>query len=287
MPINQDIINLYDSFTHGVIDRRAFMERLAKLAGGVAAATAILTALQNNYAVAGMITEDDARLIISTAYYPGPDGRTNVYAASPKESAKRGSVIVIHENRGLNAHIKDIARRMALEGFNAIAPDLLSTSGGTPADENTARDLIGKLDPAKAADALSDLVAPLRAGPHSNGKIGAVGFCWGGGMASQLAVRAPGLGAAVAYYGPQPAAADVPGIKASLMLHYAGKDERINGGIPAFEAALKAAKTDYQLFIYDGVQHAFNNDTNAARYDKTAAELAWSRTVTFLKAKLA
>ena len=287
MPISQDIINLYDSFTHGVIGRRAFLDRLAKLAGGATAATMMLAALQNNYAVAGLIAEDDGRLAISTAFYPGPDGKTNVYIASPKATAKRPSVIVIHENRGLNAHIKDIARRIALEGFNAIAPDLLSTTGGTPADEDKARDLIGKLDPAKAADTLSDLIAPVRARADSNGKIGAIGFCWGGGMTNQLAVRAAGLGAAVAYYGPQPDTADVPKIKAALMLHYAGKDERIGAGIPAYEAALKAAKTDYQLFIYEGVQHAFNNDTNAARYDKTAAELAWSRTVTFLKAKLA
>lgn len=287
MPISQNIINLYDSFTHGVIDRRAFMERLTKLAGGATAATVLLATLQNNYALAGIVAEDDARLAAGLTTLPGPDGAIKTYVASLKDIAKRPAIIVVHENRGLNAHIKDIARRVALEGFIAIAPDLLSSAGGTPANEDTARDMIGKLDAAKAVTALVAAVAYAKGLANASGKVGAIGFCWGGGMTNQLAVHAPDLAAAVAYYGPQPTAADVPKIKASLMLHYAGKDERIGAGIAAYEAALKAAKADYQLFVYDGVQHAFNNDTNAARYDKIAAELAWARTVTFLKAKLA
>jgi carboxymethylenebutenolidase len=286
-PIPQDAINLYDAFTHGTLDRRSFMERLSLLTGSATAATVLLGRLQNNYAHAAMIAENDPRLAIEEASFDSPDGPIKAMVASPKGGAKTPAVLVIHENRGLNPHIRDVARRMALEGFVAIAPDGLTPEGGTPTNEDAARDLIGKLEPAKANGRFLAAVAFGKAHPLSTGKVGAVGFCWGGGMANALAVGSPDMIAAVAYYGRQPAAADVPKIKGAVMLHYASKDDRINAGIADYEAALKAAKTDYQLFMYDGAQHAFNNDSNPARYDKTAADLAWGRTIAFLKAKLA
>ena len=197
------------------------------------------------------------------------------------------AVIVIHENRGLNDHTRDVARRAALEGFVALAPDFLSPAGGTPADEDQARELIGGLDQAMLTGNLVATAEFLRGHEDATGAVGVVGFCWGGGMALRLAVADPALNAAVAYYGSQPAAADVPAIKAKLMMHYAGLDDRINAGIPAFQAALDAAGTDYQIFVYDGVNHAFNNDTSEARYDKAAADLAWGRTIGLFKESLA
>jgi len=194
---------------------------------------------------------------------------------------------VVHENRGLNPHIEDIARRLALDNFIAFAPDALFPLGGYPGNEDQARDLFGKLDQAKTREDFLAAAGWLRGRSDGNGKMGAVGFCWGGGMVNRLAVNAPDLTAAVAYYGPQPDPKDVPRIKAQLMLHYAGKDERINGGIAAYEAALKAANIPYTLFIYEGVDHAFNNDTNAARYNKEAADLAFGRTIEFLRKTLA
>jgi carboxymethylenebutenolidase len=192
-------------------------------------------------------------------------------------------VIVIHENRGLNPHIEDVTRRMALEGFVALAPDFLSPQGGTPSDDDQARQLFAKIDMnAVVADAVAT-VTFLERDPRTNGKVGVVGFCWGGGVVNQLAVASPDLVAAVAYYGAQPDAADVPKIKAKLMLHYAGLDDRIDAGIPAYEKALKAAGVQFQIYMYEGANHAFNNDTAAARYDKAAADLAWSRTVAFFK----
>jgi carboxymethylenebutenolidase len=199
---------------------------------------------------------------------------------------KLPAVIVIHENRGLNGHIEDIARRLAKEGFVALAVDFLSPLGGTPKDEDKAREMFGKLEPAQTVANAVAAVAFLERDPLTNGKVGAVGFCWGGGLANQLAVNSPDLKAAVAYYGMQPAAADVAKIRAKLLLHYAGLDKRINEGIPAYEKALKAAGVDYQIFVYEGANHAFNNDTSAARYDKEAADLAWSRTIAFLRQNL-
>jgi carboxymethylenebutenolidase len=192
-------------------------------------------------------------------------------------------VIVIHENRGLNPHIKDVTRRMALEGFLAFAPDYLSLSGGTPSDEDQARDMIGKLTVDDTLTVSEAAVAFLATRPDSTGKVGAVGFCWGGGQVNQLAVAEPKLAAAVAYYGRQPAADQVPNIQAAMLLHYAGLDEGINKGIADYEKALKASAKTYELYMYEGVNHAFNNDTNAARYNKEAADLAWGRTVAFLK----
>ena len=283
--MNQQIIDLYDRFTHGELDRRDFLERLAKIAGSSAAALALLPLLTNDYARAETVAADDPRLVTNTIYYQASPTRIAAYMARPKEQKTLPSVIVVHENRGLNPHIKDVARRLALEGFGTYAVDLLSPLGGTPADEDKARDMIGKLDPAETAEHVASLVPILAGSPGSNGKVGAIGFCWGGGMVNRLAVLSPRLNAAVVYYGEQPPAAQVPKIKAPLLLQYAGLDQRVDAGIPAFEKALKANHKQYELFVYPGVNHAFNNDTSN-RYDKAAADLAWSRSVAFLKREL-
>jgi carboxymethylenebutenolidase len=282
--ITQDMINAYDEYTHLTLDRRGFMEKLAKLAGSGAAAAAIAPMLAASSAQAAIVEEADARLEISDVTYPGSGGDVKGYLALPKErTGKLPGVIVIHENRGLNAHIKDVARRMALEGFAALAVDFLSPVGGTPDNEDTARDMIGKLDGGQTTANAAASLAFLKGHEAVNGKAGAIGFCWGGGLVNSLAVSDPGLAAGVAYYGRQAATADVPSITAPLMLHYGGLDERINAGIPEFEAALKSAGKTYEIFVYDGANHAFNNDTSEARYNKAAADLAWSRTVEFLK----
>ncbi len=208
------------------------------------------------------------------------------YLVTHKEFPKAGGVIVISENRGLNPHIKDVARRLAAEGFLTLAPDYLSIKGGTPSDEDKARELIGTLTPEETVAISKASLATLAARPDCTGKVAAVGFCWGGGKVSELAVNEPALAAGVAYYGAQPKADQVPAIKAPLLLHYAGLDERINAGIPAFEKALKDNGKQYELHVYEGANHAFNNDTNAARYNKDAAELAWSRTLEFLRKNL-
>ncbi len=280
--MDQKIINLFDRFTHGGMNRRDFMEKLSLLAGSTAAATAILPLLENNYAQADILPENDPRISTQMIEFPGGKG----YLATPKAAGKYPGVLVIHENRGLNPHIKDIARRLAAEGFSALAPDYLQPQGGTPDDADKARDMIGTLTPADILATSKAGLAAAIANPSSNGKSGAVGFCWGGGAVNNLAVNDPTLSAGVAYYGQQPDAADVAKIKAPLLLHYAGLDDRIDAGIPAFESALKANGKTYELHMYEGVNHAFNNDTNAARYDKAAADLAWGRTVAFLKKNL-
>ena len=284
--MDQRIIDLYDKFTHGALNRREFLDRLAALAGSAAAALAILPLLQSDYTRAETISENDPRLITNTVYDRALRTELAAYMARPKAEAKCPAVIVVHENRGLNPHIKDIARRLALEGFAAYAVDLLSVVGGTPADEDKARDEIAKLDPTETAQRVATAVRVFGQAPGGNGKAGAIGFCWGGGMVNRVAVLSPDLKAAVAYYGVQPRAADVPKIKAPLLLHYAGLDARVNAGIPAFETALKANHKTYEIFVYPNVNHAFNNDTSN-RYDKAAADLAWSRTVAFLKRELA
>jgi carboxymethylenebutenolidase len=285
--MDQRIIDLYDDFTHGGMNRRAFLDRLAALAGSTAAATTLLTVLQNNYAQAQTIPENDPRITAETVDIPGAQGLKG-YLVKPKDAAgKLPTVIVIHENRGLNPHIKDVTRRMAAEGFIALGLDYLSPMGGTPADEDKGRDMIGQL---KGPDMIAygkAAVAYLKTRPDSNGKVGAIGFCWGGGAVNTLAVNEPNLNAGVAYYGGQPKAEDVPKINAAMMMHYGGLDERINAGIPAYEGALKQAGKTYEIYVYEGANHAFNNDTNAARYDKEAAETAWKRTVGFLKKNLA
>ena len=243
--------------------------------------------LEANQARAAIVPEDDARLKSENITYPGAAGEMKGYLVSPLEAAgKLPAVIVIHENRGLNPHIRDVARRFALDGFLALAPDFLAPAGGTPANEDEARDMIGKLDPAQTIANAVATVAYLKQHSSSNGKVGAVGFCWGGGVVNRLAVNAPDLAAAVAYYGSVPDPADVSKIKAKLLLHYAGLDERINAGIPAFRKALEAAGVEHQIYVYEGANHAFNNDTAEARYNKEAADLAWGRTIEFLKSAL-
>ncbi|HEU6442321.1 MAG TPA: dienelactone hydrolase family protein, partial [Microvirga sp.] len=240
-----------------------------------------------NYAMAQVVQENDPRITAEMVDIPGAQGLEG-YLVKPKDATgKLPTVIVIHENRGLNPHIRDVTRRMATEGFMALGLDYLSPMGGTPADEDKGREMIGQL---KAPDVIAygkAAAAYLKGHPDGNGKVGAIGFCWGGAAVNNLAVNEPDLSAGVAYYGGQPKAEDVPKIRAALMLHYGGLDERINAGIPAYEAALKQAGKTYELYVYEGANHAFSNDTNAARYDKEAADLAWSRTVGFLKKHLA
>ena len=284
--MDQRIIDLYDEYTHAPLERRVFIKRLAALAGSTAGAMAVLPLLESNYAFAAAVPPNDARIEASHVTYAGASGAIRAYLARPKGAAKLPAVVVIHENRGLTPHIEDGARRAAVEGFVALAPDLLSPLGGAPADEDAARQLFAKVNPATA---LADLVAGvsyLKARADASGKIGCVGFCWGGGMANNLAVNLPDLAAAVVFYGIQPAAADVAKIRAKLLLHFASNDDRVNAGVPAYEAALKAAGVSYTKHVYEGTQHAFHNDTAGARYNKEAAELAWRRTVEFLRATL-
>jgi len=284
--MTQAIVDLYDEYTHAPLDRRVFLARLARLTGSMAAALAILPALESNRTLAAIVPPNDPRLESGRITYPGSGTEVVSYTAGPRKGGKRAAVIVIHENRGLNAHIEDVARRVAAEGFLALAPDLLSPLGGTPADEDAARELIGKLDPDVTIRNLVSAVAFLAKHPKTTGQVGAVGFCWGGGMAGELAVQSPDLDAAVVYYGRPPKTADVGRISAPLLLHYAGLDTRINEGIPAFEEALKKAGKKYTLHMYPDVQHAFHNDTSEARYNKEAALLSWSRTVAFFKEHL-
>jgi carboxymethylenebutenolidase len=284
--ITQDMIKAYDDYTHLTLDRRGFMEKLTKLAGSGAAAAAIAPMLMSNYAKAQMVAPDDSRLKIEEITYPGPAGDVKGYLAMPANAeGKLPAVVVVHENRGLNQHIKDVTRRMALEGFVALGIDLLSRAGGTPATDDEAAAMFDKIDRAGLVPDAVAAIAFLQSYPASNGNVGAIGFCFGGGIVNQMAVNSPDLKAGVAYYGNQPKEG-VDKIKAKLMLHYAGLDERIGAGIADYEAALKAAGVDYQLFMYDNVNHAFNNDTSEARYNKEAADLAWSRTVAFLKEAL-
>ncbi|UAJ09992.1 dienelactone hydrolase family protein [Glacieibacterium megasporae] len=284
--ITQAMIDLYDHFTHEGLDRRALMTGLARLAGGTAAAAAILPLIEASPAAASIVADDDKRVIAKTVEWPGGTvHRLSGYLVRPAVSNKLtlGAVMVIHENRGLTEHIRDVARRLALEGFIVLAPDFLSPDGGTPADEDKARAMIGALGrDATVADGVAtlDYMAKIRG---ANARVGTVGFCWGGGMVNAVACAAGArLRAAVAYYGPQPPVALVPAIKARMLLHYGGLDQRIDAGIAAYEAALKAANVKYEVFVYPDANHAFNNDTSAERYNKAAADLAWSRTTAML-----
>jgi len=284
--MDQRIINLYDRFTHGGLSRRDFLDRLAELAGSAAAAVALLPLLQNDYAQAAIVADSDARLTTERVSYDSPKGKINGYLARGKAKGKRPVVLVIHENRGLNPHLEDVARRFAVEGFLAYAADLLSLVGGTPPNEDAARDLHPKMNQDDAVTALVAAVSFLKKHPESTGKVGAVGFCFGGLMINRLAVSSPELDAAVAYYGRQVPAAQVPSIKAPLLLHYAENDDGVNAGIAAYEAALKANNKKYTKHMYPGTQHAFSNDLGAARYNKAAADLAWERTLAFFKEQL-
>lgn len=279
-------ISLYDRFTHGDIGRREFLERLTALAGSTAAATALLSGLSNDYARAQIVAPDDKRLAIDRVSYPGASGEISGLLARPKGDAKRPAVIVIHENRGLNPHIEDVTRRLGVSGFLAFGVDLLSPAGGTPADEDKAREMIGALDLEKTTRDLVEAVTFLMGHAESNEAVGAVGFCWGGGMANRLAVAASDLKASVAYYGQPLDAEQAAKVNAPLLLHYAGLDERINAGVPEFEKALKEHEKEFEIEFYEGANHAFNNDTNPARYERNAAALAWDRTIAFLESHL-
>ena len=284
----QRAIALYDAFTHGQRERRAFMRDLTMLAGGTVAAQALLATIAADPAAAAIVAATDKRVRAQEVSWAGANGHVmKGYSARPAgRLVKRPAVMVIHENRGLNDHTRDVARRVAFAGFVAVAPDFLSPVGGAPADENAAREMIGKLDLAvTVADAVAT-VAWLRRVSQSSGKVGAVGFCWGGAMVNRIAVAAgTALSAGVAYYGPAPAPAEAARVKAALMLHYAGLDERVNASGRPWIEALKAARVTTEAFVYDGVNHAFNNDTSVGRYDKAAADLAWGRTTAFLKSR--
>jgi carboxymethylenebutenolidase len=281
--MDQKIINLYEEFTHGFLNRRDFMDRLIATAGSTAAATTALSLLKSDYAKAETVPANEPRLASETVSYDSPKGKVSGYLVRPKEKGKRPAVVTIHENRGMNPHIQDVARRLALEGYLVLAPDLLSIVGGTPGDEDKARDMHAAADKeAMLAEAVA-AIGFLKKHPESNGKVGAVGFCYGGGVVNRMATDSPELDAAVAYYGPQPSADKVPGIKAPLLLHYGALDEGIGKGIPAYEAALKANNKKYTIYVYEGANHAFNNDTGGARYVKAAADLAWGRTLAFFK----
>ena len=261
--------------------RREFFKRTTALAGG----SVLLSALHSDL-FAEITKPDDSRLITETIQYAGVSGPMIAYMARPSGKKKHAAVIVIHENRGLQPHIKDVVRRMALEGFVALAPDALSPLGGTPEKPEDAIPMFQKLDYEATKKDFTAAVKYLKTNPLTTGKVGCTGFCWGGAMTNHVAVNAPDLDAAVPYYGSQPTAEEVKKIKAPLLLHYAGNDERIDKGIPEFEAALKDAKVEYTLYMYEGAQHAFNNDTNPERYNKEAADLAWKRTIEFFKKKL-
>jgi carboxymethylenebutenolidase len=285
--ITQAMINAYDEYTHLTLDRRAFMEKLTALAGSGAAAAAIAPMLAASGARAQIVPEDDDRLTAEDVTYPGAEGEMKGYLVRPKDAAgDLPAVIVIHENRGLNAHIRDVARRMALEGFVALAPDFLSPQGGTPADEDQARQMFSSLDAEQTTANAEATRVYLSELDGTNSEVGAVGFCWGGGLVNRMATKSSELGAGVAYYGSQPPVENVPDIEAPIMLHYAGLDDRINAGIDAYRAALEDNGKVFEIHVYEGVNHAFNNDTSAARYNKEAADLAWQRTVEFFKTHL-
>ncbi|MHA8060531.1 dienelactone hydrolase family protein [Aquirufa beregesia] len=278
--MDQKIINLFDEYTHKPLKREVFLAKLSKLAGGTAAALAILPMLEGNYAMANQVSVQDADLLMEDISYPSKNCTMKGYLVQPKLSkGKLGAVLVIHENRGLTPHIKDVTRRIAKAGYIALGIDALSPFGGTPVNEDEGRALFAKLDAVQNLENIKSGLDYLRGLKNSNKKTGVVGFCWGGGMVNSMAVMDSELTAAVAYYGRQAEVADVPKIKAKLMLQYAGLDERINASIPAFEEALKANKKDYQIFVYEGAQHAFNNDSSPARYNAEVAKLAWTRTM--------
>jgi carboxymethylenebutenolidase len=278
-------IALYDRYTHEGLDRRAFMAELTRIAGSAAGASVLLAGIAPDPAAAALIPEADGRIRARRMRWPIRGGQTmKGYQAEPRRpAATLGSMLVIHENRGLNAHIEDVTRRLAVAGYRAVAPDFLSGVGGTPADPDAARAAIGKLDlAAAAADALATLKL-LRKLPNANGLVGAIGFCWGGGMVNRIAVAAgPDLDAGVVFYGPAPDPALAPRVGAAMQLHYAGLDERVNAtGLP-WAAALQAAGKQVESIVYPGVNHAFHNDTSAERYDRAAAERAWTATLRFL-----
>jgi carboxymethylenebutenolidase len=285
--MEKKITGLYEDYRRGMTTRRHFIKKLSVFAGSTAAALALIPVLEDNELTASSGLQEDPSLITEFIKYQGETGEIRSYMARPKTGNKFPAVIVIHEIWGLNPHILDVTRRIAKEGFLALAPDALSSQGGTPEnDQNKAVSMIRQLDQEKTIKDYVAAVKYLKTNPLSTGKVGCTGFCWGGGMTNQVAVNSPDLDAAVPYYGSQPAADDVARIKAPIMAHYGGDDARIDAGIPAFEEALKKNNKEYQIFIYEGAQHAFNNDSNPERYNEKAAKLAWSRTIAFFKEKL-
>jgi carboxymethylenebutenolidase len=278
-----EVLRLFDKYVHGIIPRREFLKSAGKYAAAGVSANALLAALSPRFAEAAQVPVDDKRIKTSYVEFPSPEGNGKVraYLAKPaKVTGKLPTVLVVHENRGLNPHIEDIARRLALDNFIALAPDALFTLGGYPGDEDKARELFPKLDQPKTRNDFVASAAYLKSISDGNGKVGVVGFCYGGGIANLLATKIPDLGGAVPFYGAAPNAEDVPKIKAPLLIHHGEKDERLIAAWPAYEAALKAAGVNYQGYIYPGAQHGFNNDTTP-RYDEAAAKLAWLRTVDF------
>ncbi len=275
-----EVLKLFDGYVHGHLTRREFLDRAARHATAGVSAAAMLEMLRPNYALANQVAKDDSRIKAGYQEYPSPQGSGTMrgYLALPAKGGRSGCVVVIHENRGLNPYVEDVARRLAIEGYVAFAPDALFPVGGYPGDEEKAVAMFAKLDPARRIEDLVAAVPYVKSRPECNGKVGAVGFCFGGGISNVLATRFPNLAAAVPYYGAQPKAEDAAKIKAPLVLHYAEKDERINAGWPAYESALKAAGVQYEMYIYPGTQHGFYNDTTP-RYDEAAAKLSWSRTL--------
>ncbi len=289
MTVDRRIIDLYNEYVHTSLPRREFLARLTKMAGGAAAATTLLAVLEPNYAQARQTEPDDKRLRTEKIEFNGPNGPVKAYVARPKKlgrTDKVAGVLVIHENRGLNEHIEDVARRTALAGYVAIAPDGLSVAGGAPADQEAARDLFGKTDGARIASDVLAAVPWLAADSSSNGTIGVVGFCYGGGLALRAAIEAVGVDCAVCVYGSQLSAENTKRLKVPVLLHYAGSDERVNAGITEFRAALDTVGVPYSLNMYPGTQHGFHNDSSAARYNEPAAKLAWERTLDFFKTYL-
>ena len=281
--MKQEIIYLYDRYTHSEMDRRTFLERLALLVGSTAMASRVLNQLENNYALA---KASDPSLVTENISFSSPFGPVQGFLAQKTPDQKKPGVVVIHENRGLNPYIQDVARQLAQDGFLALAPDALSLKGGTPTDSDQARHLIGELDPDQARSFFVSAIQFLARHTSCQGKVGVVGFCWGGAMANQMAIYSPLLAASVAFYGRQPVAEDVPKIHVPLQLHYGELDERINAGIDSFQTALDEAKKDYAIFRYPEANHAFHNHTNPARYNAQAAQLAWERTLEFFRKHL-
>lgn len=286
--MDQRYIDLYDEFTHTGLPRRVFMERLTKLAGSTAAATAIASMIGPNYAKAAIVAPDDSRLTGNMVTYPGKTGPVKAYHVRPKGTAKLPAIVVIHENRGLNPHIQDVGRRLALEGYNVLVPDSLSPQGGTPESTEQAVQMIGKLD---AGDTVANYVAAvsyIKKDAGSTGKVGVVGFCWGGGMVNQTALASPDVNAAVVYYGLAPKPEDAAKVHAPTIVHLGGLDKRIDDTYPAFEKALKEKGKDklVTIYTYEGANHAFNNDSDPTRYNESAAKPAWERTLNHFKTNL-
>ena len=286
---DQELLDLYDYYVHGQIDRRAFIDRAAKFAIGGLTAVALLEMLSPSYALAVQVPPDDKRIISTYLKYPSPEGSgemRGLFARPAGTTGRLPGIVVVHENRGLNPYIEDVARRLALAGFVAFAPDALSPVGGYPGNDDAGRELQQKLDKKKITEDFVAAAKFLHSHPDCNGTIGVVGFCFGGGMANTLAWRLPEIvKAAVPYYGGQPSAAEAAKIKGALLLHYAELDTRVNAGWPDYEKALKAAGVEYEAYIYPGVNHGFHNDTTP-RYDQAAAELSWKRTLEFFRKKL-